>query len=315
MDNQRFWNICAVRGQNAHQIRAGLAGDGAALKTADLDPERVAKWQRFAQKYQLIRCIDPNYPDKLWQLARPPKQLWCSGDIGLLERPITAIVGSRSASLHGIQMAQQVTSACADQVVISGGARGIDICAHQGSFPNTIAVMGGGLECLFPQSSLSLLRRIGREGLLISEQSPDTPPRAGLFPVRNRLIAALCDRLIVIEGTHQSGSLITANQALELGKDIWAVPGSPLSPLSSGPNRLIRDGAQPFTEPEDWQAKVCLVPNPEDPIAVALAGHSATPQELAAHLEWPLGQILSRLMELKIAGKVTVTAGRYAWRF
>ena len=261
MDNQRFWNICAVRGQNAHQIRAGLAGDGAALKTADLDPERVARWQRFAQKYQLIRCIDPNYPDKLWQLARPPKQLWCSGDIGLLERPITAIVGSRSASLHGIQMAQQVTSACADQVVISGGARGIDICAHQGSFPNTIAVMGGGLECLFPQSSLSLLRRIGREGLLIGEQAPDTPPRAGLFPVRNRLIAALCDRLIVIEGTHQSGSLITANQALELGKDIWAVPGSPLSPLSSGPNRLIRDGAQPFTEPEDWQAKVCLVPN------------------------------------------------------
>jgi DNA processing protein len=86
---------------------------------------------------------------------------------------------------------------------------------------------------------------------LISEQAPDTPPRAGLFPVRNRLIAALCDRLIVIEGTHHSGSLITANQALELGKDIWAVPGSPLSPLSSGPNRLIRDGAQPFTEPED----------------------------------------------------------------
>lgn len=196
-------------------------------------------------------------------------------------------------------MAQQVTAAC----------------AHQGSFPNTIAVMGGGLDCLFPQSSISLLRRIGREGLLISEQSPDTPPRAGLFPVRNRLIAALCDRLIVIEGTHQSGSLITANQALELGKEIWAVPGSPLSPLSSGPNRLIRDGAQPFTEPEDWQSNIFLAPNPEDPIAVALAGHSVTPQELAAHLEWPLGQVLSRLTELKIAGQVTVTAGRYAWRF
>ncbi|MGB0964864.1 MAG: DNA-processing protein DprA [Litorivicinus sp.] len=309
MDDLTFWRYCQVRGQSAADIKSGQN-----LKRATLDPERVRVWMRARQRMELIRCVDAHYPQALWQLPRPPKQLWCLGRVDLLARPGTAIVGSRDASVHGRSLAR-LASQAAGEVVISGGARGVDQAAHEAAEPDTIAVMGGGLNHLFPPQCHDLLRRLSHSGLVVSEHFPDVPPRAGLFPLRNRLIAALCRRLLVVEGTHKSGSLITAQYALELDRELWAVPGSPLNPQCQGPNRLIRDGALPFTEPEDWHSLSLDSVEPADPIQQALAGNPHTPTELAAHLNWALPQVLERLMALQMAGQVEARAGRYAWKF
>ena len=304
-----FWRYCQVRGQGARAI-----AQGENLMAGALDPARLRLWQRAREQFGLIRCIDPNYPKSLWQLPNPPKQLWLAGRPSLLAQPATAIVGSRDASVHARAIARLAAQSTSD-VIVSGGARGVDQAAHEAAEPDTIAVMGGGLNHLFPVQCRTLLERLCVEGLVISEQFPDTPPKAGLFPVRNRLIAALSQRLLVVEGTHKSGSLITAQCALELDKDVWAVPGSPLNPQCQGPNRLIRDGAQPFTEPEDWQSLSLAPSGPVNPLQQALAGNAHSPAELAEHLQWPLPKVLEQLMALKIAGQIDVRAGRYAWKF
>lgn len=312
MDDVTFWRLCRTRGLSAHKLRA--LGKSLPGSLPDVDPTRLEYWLQARQRYALIRCIDPEYPGALWDLERPPKQLWLLGDAALLNHSITAIVGSRDASIHGRSMARMAAEGCRD-VVISGGARGVDQMAHLGALPRTIAVMGGGLDHLFPPQCLSLLDAIASQGLIISEQFPDVPPKAGLFPARNRVIAALSRRLLVIEGHLKSGSLITAQVALDLDREVWAVPGSPLCPLSQGPNRLIRDGAHPLTELDEW-SDVSVDPSPvNDPVQKALSGNAHTPSELAAHLQWPIAQVMTRLMELKLAGRVAVQAGRYAWKF
>ncbi len=312
MDDELFWRHCQIRGLSAHTLRAMRPRPHSELPS--LDPGRLQYWQRARQRYALIRCIDPEYPSALLELDRPPKQLWLLGKPELLHRSMTAIVGSRDASIHGRAIAE-LTASIAGDCIVSGGARGIDQVAHQAALPHTIAVMGGGLDHLFPPQCRSLLDQIAQTGLIISEQFPDVPPKGGLFPARNRVIAALCHRLLVVEGHYQSGSLITAQAALELGREVWAVPGSPLSPLAQGPNRLIRDGAHPFTEAADWQAPDTVLKRPDDPFQDALGANAHTPSELSCHLSIPLAQVLTRLMELKLAGKVAVRAGRYAWKF
>lgn len=206
---------------------------------------------------------------------------------------------------------------CAQQQghrVVSGGARGIDAAAHRGALDNTVVVLAGGLDRWYPRECYELFEAVKRHGTLLSEMPLGTSPRAPLFPVRNRIIAALCSRLLVVQGRCDSGSLITARQALDMDREIWAVPGSPLLEQAQGPNELIRDGAHVWLMDSRWGQTHVPVQQPSCELGHALAENHATAAELADCLGWSLGQVMSRLAELKLSGSIRVVAGRYGWR-
>ncbi|WP_062306908.1 DNA-processing protein DprA [Polynucleobacter sinensis] len=201
---------------------------------------------------------DPDYPPRLWDLFDPPKLLYIYGESRLLRLPMIAIVGSRIPSQEGIKNAFQFSQALskAGFLVISGMARGIDGAAHCGALRlgkahSTLAVCGTGLDIVYPPEHASLAQDIGQQGLLVSELAPGIGPRAHHFPRRNRLIAALCLGVVVIEAAEKSGSLITARLANELGREIFALPGSINQPLSRGCHQLIQQGAKLVQNPND----------------------------------------------------------------
>lgn len=199
---------------------------------------------------------DPNYPVRLLDLCDPPNSLYIYGDIQLLNLPMLAIVGSRAASPEGIKNAHYFGRALSEAgyLVISGLARGIDGAAHWGALGQdhpTLAVCGTGLDIVYPREHVGLARAIGRHGLLISELAPGLGPKAFHFPRRNRIIAALALGILVIEAAERSGSLITARLGCELGREIFAIPGSIHSPLSSGCHQLIQQGAKLIQSPQD----------------------------------------------------------------
>ena len=188
----------------------------------------------------------PEYPMLLAQTETAPPVLAVKGDAALLERPAVAMVGARNASAAAIRFARGLASDLADAgfVVVSGLARGIDAAAHEGALANgTVAVIAGGIDVSYPPETAALQQRIGAEGLVVAEMAFGTQPQARHFPRRNRIIAGLCAGTIVVEGALKSGSLITARLAAEAGREVMAIPGSPLDPRAQGCNQLIREGA------------------------------------------------------------------------
>lgn len=188
----------------------------------------------------------PAYPALLANLETAPPVLTTRGDISLLERPAVAIVGARNASAAGVRFARQLAAdlAAEDLVVVSGLARGIDAAAHQGAMAGgTVAVVAGGADVVYPPENAALMAQIAEQGLIIAEQMPGVEPQARHFPRRNRIIAGLAAGTLVVEGAPKSGSLITARVAAEAGREVMAVPGSPLDPRAQGCNILIREGA------------------------------------------------------------------------
>jgi DNA processing protein len=205
-----------------------------------------------------IRRNTPNYPTRLLDLCDPPNSLYIYGDISLLNLPMLAIVGSRAASPEGIKNAHFFAQALSEAgyLVISGLARGIDGAAHWGALgPKqnhpTLAVCGTGLDIVYPREHLGLAREIARCGLLISELAPGLGPKPCHFPRRNRIIAALSLGILVIEAAERSGSLITARLGCELGREIFAIPGSIHHPLSRGCHQLLQQGAKLIQSPQD----------------------------------------------------------------
>ncbi|WP_072562949.1 DNA-processing protein DprA [Granulibacter bethesdensis] len=197
----------------------------------------------------------PDYPAALAATADPPPVLSVLGDIGLLSRRCIAMVGGRNASINGRTIAGDLsrTLASAGLVVVSGLARGIDTAAHIGAMETglTIAVVAGGLDCPYPRENIRLQSVIAKRGAVISELPLGTAPIARHFPRRNRIIAGLSEGVILVEAALQSGSLITARCALEAGREIFAVPGSPLDPRCRGSNDLLRQGAWVTETAED----------------------------------------------------------------
>jgi DNA processing protein len=188
----------------------------------------------------------PAYPALLAALDTAPPVLAAHGDIALLERPAVAIVGARNASAAGVRFARTLAAelAAEDLVVVSGLARGIDAAAHQGALDSgTIAVVAGGVDIVYPPENAALMADVAARGLVLAEQKPGTEPQSRHFPRRNRIIAGLCAGTLVVEGAPKSGSLITARLAAEAGREVMAVPGSPLDPRAQGCNLLIREGA------------------------------------------------------------------------
>ena len=199
---------------------------------------------------------DSRYPAWLRVLPDPPPVLWARGDLSVLEQPSVAIVGSRAASQYAKTVARGLAAglARAGLAVTSGLARGVDGAAHLGCLDaggRTIAVVGTGVDVVYPPEHEALAERIASAGLLVSELAPGSPPNAWHFPRRNRLISGLSRAVVVVEASEKSGSLITARLALEQGREVMAVPGSVLYGRNRGAHALIKDGAMPVEDASD----------------------------------------------------------------
>ena len=203
---------------------------------------------------RLVALGEHGYPPALAQVDAPPPLIYVKGRLELAELPIVAIVGARNGSAVGQKFTRQIASALGLEgfVVASGLARGIDTAAHTASLEHgTIAVVAGGIDVVYPPENGTLQRTIGEQGLLISERPPGLAPRGKDFPRRNRLISGVSLGVVVIEAAQRSGSLITARLAGEQGREVFAVPGSPLDPRAAGTNNLLKQGATLVTEPSD----------------------------------------------------------------
>ena len=216
----------------------------------EICPEGVVLKEFKAAKFARARLIcrgEPLYPAAFNDLPDAPPLFWAVGDAGLLSRPSVAIVGARNASSLGLRMAKTLAGELgqAGYTVVSGLARGIDTAAHIASLQTgTVAVFAGGVDVLYPSENAKLAEdMIAAGGLRISEQPMGLQPQARHFPMRNRLISGLSRAVVVVEAAAKSGSLITAKNALDQGRDVFAVPGHPMDARASGCNMLIRDGA------------------------------------------------------------------------
>ncbi len=195
----------------------------------------------------------PDYPALLAELDSAPPIVTCRGRLALASEPCVALVGARNASGAAVKLARDFAAALAEAgfTVVSGLARGIDGAAHEGAFPQTIGVIASGIDIAYPPQHAGLQERIATDGLLIAEQPPGTEPRGRHFPSRNRIIAGLALGTLVVEAAPQSGSLITARLAGEAGREVMAIPGSPLDARASGCNQLIREGAVLVQTPDE----------------------------------------------------------------
>ena len=218
-----------------------------------------------------IAACEAEYPPILAQLPDPPPLIYTMGRLELLQRPAIGMVGARNASANGRRFAAELAGELskAGLTVVSGLARGIDTAAHQGSLnQGTVAVMAGGLDKVYPPENQELFNDIATQGVALSERPPGTAPKGRDFPRRNRLISGLSYGVVVVEAALRSGSLITARLAGEQGREVFAVPGSPLDPRASGTNNLLRQGAT-------------LVERAEDVISVLTPMHGGPPGQAA----------------------------------
>ena len=222
---------------------------------------RAVPTDRIEREVEAVRAAgarylfhdQPGYPALLAEIESAPPILTFRGDLSLAEKPCVAMVGARNASAAAVKLARDFAAALSEVgfTVVSGLARGIDGAAHRGALPATIGVIASGIDIAYPPQHAELQEEIAAQGLLLAEQPPGTEPRGSHFPSRNRIIAGLAAGTLVVEAAPKSGSLITARLAGEAGREVMAIPGSPLDARSQGCNQLIRDGAVLVQAPED----------------------------------------------------------------
>ena len=223
--------------------RGGLNRPIRLYSNEDADAE-LARVYDLGARY--IASCEPDYPARLRHIDDPPPLVCVRGDAALADGPVLGLVGSRKASAVGLKLARSMAAklGAAGLVIASGLARGIDTAAHEAAIgTGTIAVIASGIDVVYPPENRDLQNSIGETGLVLTEVPPGSEPRAKHFPRRNRLIAGISLGVLVIEAARRSGSLITARKALEQGREVFAVPGSPLDPRAAGTNRLIQNGA------------------------------------------------------------------------
>lgn len=293
------------------------------------NPLTPAASRRVASlRESVVTLADGAYPPLLREIADPPLVLHVRGDVSSLSAPMIAVVGSRRASPYAVNAAQRLTRELTAEglVVVSGLARGVDAAAHEACLAaggTTVAVLGSGIDEVYPRSHTRLARRIEGSGALVSEFPPETPPRAENFPMRNRVISGLSVGVLVVEASGRSGSLITARMAAEQGRDVFAVPGSIFSAGSEGTHRLIQSGAKlvhrgsdvleellpgwcppppaPPELPEPGEAaRVLSALSLEEPVAI---------DDLAARLDTTPSGVAQSLLELEMAGWIRALPG------
>ncbi|MCB1531853.1 MAG: DNA-processing protein DprA [Alphaproteobacteria bacterium] len=202
----------------------------------------------------IVTAACPSYPLALGAIDDAPPVISVLGNLAMMNQPCIGMVGARNASINGRKMAETLARDLGAQghVIVSGLARGIDTAAHKGALDTgTIAVVAGGLDIIYPEENAGLYEQIKQDGLIIAESPLGQQPFAASFPRRNRIVSGLSKGVVVVEATMRSGSLITARMAGEQGRDVYAVPGSPLDPRAQGPNHLIREGATLVRNAED----------------------------------------------------------------
>jgi DNA processing protein len=273
------------------------------------------------------------YPPLLAEVEGAPPVLIVKGDMKLIERQAIALVGARNASAAACRFARGLAQKLgeAGAVIVSGLARGIDSAAHDGSLATgTIAVVAGGIDMVYPPENEARQKAIGENGLLVAEQPPGTEPRARHFPYRNRIIAGLAQGTVVVEAAPRSGSLITARCAGDYGREVMAVPGSPLDPRAQGCNQLIREGATLVQNAED--VLEAIRPLRDGPLREGRSGYEAAPpadadeaereavvallnatpvpvDELVRQSGLPPAVVQTVLLELELAGRLERHAG------
>lgn len=307
------------------------------LVPSKADAEReMATAQRFGARFVAIG--EPDYPRILQHMDMPPPLLAIKGNAGLFHPPAVSIVGARNASATGARMARILAAGLGQEgyAIVSGLARGIDAAVHEASLATgTIAVMAGGLDRLYPPENAALSERIAAQGVLVSEMPFGHQPRARDFPRRNRLVAGLGLGLVVVEAARRSGSLISARLAGEMGRLVFAVPGSPLDPRAAGANSLLQDGAilvtqtsditealsplsggppvapmVPLREPPTDFSSVASPAQDERAAVIAALGPSPTEiDELLRHCALTPAQLAMVLLELDLAGRLERHSG------
>ena len=306
----------------------GVASEecAAALAAARASAEKAVARARAAS-LGIVTGGDDRYPPLLRQIADPPIVLWGRGDLAVLSRSAVAVVGARNASPDGLAAGRRLGHdlAAAGLVVVSGLARGVDGEAHQGALDAggvTVAVLGCGVDRVYPPEHRALAERIVAAGVVISELAPGTPPFPHHFPLRNRIISGLCRAVVVIEASDRSGSLITARAALDQNRDVLAVPGGIGSGRYRGSHRLIKDGAKLVDTVEDvleeigWERR-----GPQAPIQAnkfseiselelhMRPGESCSVDALATKTGRSAADLLSELSVLELAGRVARAPG------
>ena len=308
------------------QLRNVVPDGIAARLTARVDEDALARAYAWleAPDHRLVAWGDEAYPKALLALGHAPPALYYVGNPALLNAPAFAIVGSRNATAQGKQNARDFAHALsdADLVIVSGLALGIDGAAHEGALEgraSTVAVVGTGLDRVYPARHRALAHRIAERGGLLSEFPPGTPPREYNFPRRNRLISGLARGVLVVEATLQSGSLITARYAGEQGRDVFAIPGSIHSPLSRGCHKLIREGAKLVETARDVLEELGLAspglqspvetPMSQNAVLQALGGDPADFDALVARTGLGAAEVAAELTNLEIAGDIASLPG------
>lgn len=290
---------------------------------------------------QIVTAACAAYPLALSTLDDAPPVLSVLGKAELLNRPCVGIVGARNASLNGRKFAEKLARDLGQRgfVIASGLARGIDTAAHQGSLDTgTIAVVAGGIDVIYPEENADLYKRVAEHGAVVAESKLGQKPFAQSFPRRNRIVSGLSKGVAVVEATMRSGSLITARLAGEQGRDVYAVPGSPLDPRASGPNHLIREGATLIRGAEDvlealmsFSGQNFRAPLPVSDLLSSPTGFEEAPGEDAresvlSHLSFSpinidelirachltVSAVQSVLLELELAGRVRRLPGNRA---
>ena len=311
---------------------ARKSGAASVPPPAEAVERELAAGQRIGAR--LLVLGDPDYPAMLEALDPPPPILWTRGRTELLNRPSVAVVGARIASAGGQRIARGLAQQLGQvgHVVVSGLARGIDAAAHEGALATgTVAVLGGGVDDIYPAEHADLYARIADLGCVVSESPVGARAQARDFPRRNRIISGLSRGVVVVEAEIRSGSLITARLAAEQGRDVFAVPGSPLDPRARGPNELLRQGAVLCEGIEDIERafdtlRTLRAPAPPplifdegaaDPAfldrVAALLSPTPTPRdEIARALDAPVGRVAAALLELSLTGRAELLPGGLA---
>jgi DNA processing protein len=318
--------------QASKAARQEVAGDRLS-DALDREPDNLASrlkaahaWWQGGDGRQVLSIGDSAYPPLLLQSADPPLLLYVQGNAALLSQRSLAIVGSRNASAQGVDNARSFAAHLSSQgwTIVSGLAFGIDGAAHEGGLAgpgSTVAVVGTGLDRVYPARHRALAHRIATDGVLISEFAPGTPPLASNFPLRNRIIAGLSRGTLVVEAALQSGSLITARLAADSGREVFAVPGSIHSPLSRGCHVLIRQGAKLVESAadilEELQPGLVATPTPPaadlasrlDPLLEAMGHDPVSLDALCARTGWSAQELSARLLELELEDRAARLPG------
>ncbi|MCZ2126442.1 MAG: DNA-processing protein DprA [Anaerolineales bacterium] len=353
MDDKKYWigfnlikGIGAVRMQNLiayfGDLESAWNAPAAELTSAGLGAKLTEKvlaakkqvdlnqvWARIeAQGIKILTWADEEYPTRLKEIDQPPPVIYIRGDYAADDLFAVAIVGTRKVTAYGRQMAEEVASflAASGITVVSGLARGVDAIAHQSALKaggRTIAILGSGVDKIYPPEHRGLAEQIVERGAVMSDYAVGTPPESSNFPPRNRIISGLSLATVVIEAAETSGALITAEFAAEQGREVFAVPGSVLAPQSKGTNRLIQKGAHPLLTPADLMQALDLTrmekqksarkalpaDETEAKVLSVLRGEPLHVDEIRNAADLPIEKISAALTMMELKGMVRQVGG------